>query len=110
MESHLTGSTSSTVKCKPLHLLLFQRRKSILLHIFLPAEDHISILCSESIMLPNIQECRCPTSAPGRGVLKQIHFSGPAPPSSSFGQERRAEEWGPGKGKGGSLLRPVLYH
>jgi len=27
-------------------------------------------------MLPNIQECRCPTSAPVRGVFRQIHFSG----------------------------------
>lgn len=53
----------------------------------------------KSIMLPNIQECRCLTSAPGRGVFKQINLCGPALPSSALGQERRAEEGRLGKGK-----------
>lgn len=66
----------------------------------------------KSVILPNIQECRCQCSAPGRGVVEQVHLRGPAPPSRSFGQERRAEEkgLGQGKGKGESLLRAGVCH
>ena len=82
MASHLTGSTRSEVKGKRSYSLLFQRRKSVLSHIFLPTEDHITILCEEHAVAKYSGMQIYPTNAPGRGVFKQIHLSGqPYPPA-----------------------------
>ena len=100
MESHLTGSTSSNMKWEPFHSLLFHRRKSILQYFFLPAEDHISMLCSEH-NVAKYSGMQMPNQCSSQGSFQANSFQRPALPSVSFGCERRTEGCGAWERLGG---------